>query len=104
MPGEGVDPATVTVSFPGTGFAPLVLARESELSAVLTVENSPMLFGCRTGICGTCLCEARGEVPGPGPEEVEVLDLMVPGRAGARLACQIRLVADVSLRRIEPTG
>lgn len=106
MSSEGTGPgvAAVTVRFPGSEFPPLTLGAGSELSAELTVENSPMLFGCRTGICGTCLCEAEGDVPPAGADEAEVLALLAAGRPRARLACQIRLVADVALRRIEAAG
>ncbi|MEL6495801.1 MAG: 2Fe-2S iron-sulfur cluster-binding protein, partial [Cyanobacteria bacterium J06623_7] len=31
------------------------------LAEHLTVENSPILFGCRTGICGTCLVIIEGD-------------------------------------------
>ena len=60
-----------------------------------------MLFGCRTGICGTCLIEVKGEIPPPQPDEQEMLDTLACNNVNARLACQIRLTANLEIRRME---
>ncbi len=65
------------------------------------LQNSPVLFGCRTGICGTCLVEVIGEIPPPQPEEQEMLDTLAPKNANARLACQLELTTNVEIRKIE---
>ena len=67
------------------------------LSASLTLQNSPILFGCRTGICGTCLVIAKGDMLPPDLEEQEVLEVLAADRANARLACQIKPIGDLSL-------
>ncbi len=96
---------TYRVEFPGTDHAPVKLSEGVNLSEHLTVENSPVLFGCRTGLCGTCLVEIA--LPGddrlepPGAEEVEALSIYAPGNTQARLACQIHLTVDIRLWKIE---
>ena len=92
-------PVDAEVRFAGGGFPPLRLPRGSRLQQHLTIQNSPVLFGCRTGICGTCLIRAAalGDVPlePPGAEEAEVLGIVAPATPDARLACQLVLVGDV---------
>lgn len=90
-----------TVSFPGTEYPPLQLPLHQNLSEQLTVQNSPVLFGCRTGICGTCLVIAIGAIPPADRTEQELLDLLAPDIANARLACQLDLAADVAIERFE---
>ena len=41
-----------------SGHAPVCLDERAELSRELDVSNSPLLFGCRTGVCGTCAVES----------------------------------------------
>jgi len=96
--------ALVRIRFPATGHAELELPPGAELSEVLTAANSPVLFGCRTGICGTCACLAAGAAPPPDEEELEVLDACAPGVAGARLACQLRPEGDLELRPLPGEG
>jgi ferredoxin len=84
---------------------PVPLKRGEVLSEHLDIENSPLLFGCRTGICGTCLCEVksvgRGSLEPPSSDEKEVLALFCPDNSSARLACQIRITGDLSIRTLE---
>lgn len=97
--------AKYRIEFPGTTFQPLELESDAELSLALTAANSPILFGCRSGICGTCLVEAKalnGELPPPCDGEAEALSIYAPGNPNARLACQIPLATDISLRKIAP--
>ena len=92
------------IEFPGTDFAPVVLDDRASLPLHLTVQNSPLLFGCRSGLCGTCLIEV--ETPGPATieppadDEAEALELYAPGNPLARLACQLVLTADIRVRKI----
>jgi ferredoxin len=88
---------TVEVSFPGSKYGPVRLARGASLSEHLTVQNSPVLFGCRTGICATCLCEVQGAIPPPSADEREILEVFAPDNPRARLACQVELTADIRL-------
>ncbi|HXG65455.1 MAG TPA: 2Fe-2S iron-sulfur cluster-binding protein [Blastocatellia bacterium] len=93
-----------TVSFYGASRPAVRLHSGAILSEHLTVENSPVLFGCRTGICGTCLIEVEsqenGQLPDPLPDEQELLDIIAPDLPNARLACQIALCADIKIRYI----
>lgn len=96
---------THRVEFPGTAFAPVELPDLASLPLHLDVRNSPLLFGCRSGLCGTCLIEVEpvGEaaLEPPDPAEAEALDLYAPGNPRARLACQMPLTAAVRVRKIE---
>ncbi len=67
------------------------------LAEHLSVRNSPVLFGCRTGICGTCLSRIEGEALPPDAGEREMLDIYAPGLPDARLLCQVRLTGDVTV-------
>ncbi|MBD2164673.1 (2Fe-2S)-binding protein [Calothrix membranacea FACHB-236] len=89
------------ISFPGTNYPPINLQPHQHLSEHLTIQNSPVLFGCRTGICGTCLVEVIGEIPPPRSDEQEMLDTLAPGNHNARLACQLDITDDVEIRKIE---
>lgn len=86
-----------TVSFPGSNYKPLTLAQHQNLSEHLTVQNSPVLFGCRTGICGTCIVIVKGDISPPKLDEKEILDTLAPGTDQARLACQLDLTNDIEI-------
>jgi ferredoxin len=92
------------VSFSSAGHDSVSLERGSILSERLSIANSPLLFGCRTGICGTCLIEVEtqenGELAYPSADEKELLELIAPGNPRARLACQIELRADIRIKYI----
>jgi ferredoxin len=93
------------IEFPGTEFSALELETETELALTLSVINSPILFGCRSGICGTCLVEVeamKGELRPPEKEEMEALSIYAPDNPKARLACQFQLTADVQMQKIDP--
>ena len=86
------------INFPETNYQPIILEKNQSLAEYLTVENSPVLFGCRTGICGTCLVEIEGEIPAPNEEEKEILEVLAPGNQQARLACQVKLTAEIKIK------
>ena len=88
------------VSFPATEYPSLILESNSQLSEYLTIQNSPVLFGCRTGICGTCLVEVEGDIEPPDPEELEILEIFSPKNKRARLACQIKLTNNIRINKI----
>ena len=74
------------------------------LANSLTAENSPVLFGCRSGICGTCLVEViplEGKLPAPNEIESETLSLHAHDNPNARLACQIELTTSIQLKKIK---
>ncbi|HEY9831992.1 MAG TPA: 2Fe-2S iron-sulfur cluster-binding protein [Stenomitos sp.] len=85
------------ISFPGTSYLPITLEAHQKLSEHLTVQNSPVLFGCRTGICGTCLVLVTGETSLPSAEEQEVLAVLAPEHPNARLACQLELTSNLQI-------
>ncbi len=82
-----------------SGHAPVQLEAGANPAEHLSCENSPVLFGCRTGICGTCM--SRVEVLGSGnleeadQEEKDLLHLLCPQEPKARLLCQLRLTSDI---------
>lgn len=88
------------IYFPGTKYAPINLEEHQNLSEHLTVQNSPVLFGCRTGICGTCLVIVQGNIPPPNEEEKEVLETLAPGNSNARLACQLDLTNNIEITAV----
>lgn len=85
------------IQFPKTNYKPINLELNQNISEHLTVENSPILFGCRTGICGTCLVIIEGDIPPPSAEEKELLEILSPENPKARLACQIKLTNDIKI-------
>ncbi|MEA5463641.1 2Fe-2S iron-sulfur cluster-binding protein [Leptothoe sp. PORK10 BA2] len=85
------------ISFPNSAYDPLTLDLHTPLANELTVQNSPILFGCRTGICGTCLVTITGDIAPPNTEERELLDILAPDCLNARLACQIDLTHDLEI-------
>lgn len=94
---------TCEISFEGDTHPPLRLPAGAALSENLEVRNSPVLFGCRTGICGTCVIEVTRGLENLHPrttEEEELLDVLAPNRPRCRLACQININADIRLRKV----
>ena len=91
------------IEFPGTTFATLELPDLASLPLHLTVQNSPLLFGCRSGLCGTCLIEIEADEPLQVPDhaEAEALEIYAPGNPRARLACQLLVSTDLRIRKLE---
>ncbi len=93
-----------TVKFVDSNFPDLVLPDGSILCEHLTAINSPILFGCRSGICGTCLCEIHalnGDALATTQDEREALEIYAPSNPQARLACQVYLLTDILIKKIE---
>lgn len=83
---------------------PVELDEGDNLSEKLTIHNSPILFGCRIGICGTCAVEvvdSESPLPPRTQDENEFLGAMAPGRDEVRLACQIRINTNLKIRKTE---
>ncbi len=92
------------ISFGSTGYAPLAVEEDVALSVALTKSNSPILFGCRTGICGTCLSQVKatpGALPAQSTEELELLKILCPNEPMARLACQLKSCADITIEPLK---
>ncbi|MBX7096248.1 MAG: (2Fe-2S)-binding protein [Myxococcaceae bacterium] len=96
--------ASHAVSFKSASHPPVQVPRGKNLSLHLTASNSPVLFGCRTGICGTCMSHVRvvaGELVPPNEDERESLDVNGAPSADCRLLCQIDVSADIE---VDPVG
>jgi ferredoxin len=89
------------ISFPDTDRGSIAVPGNTRLSDCLTIQNSQVLFGCRTGICGTCLIAIRGDIPWPDAAEQEILEIFAPDHLLARLACQITVTSDIEILAIE---
>ncbi len=100
-PHDGEGNFRMKIRFPNTRFSSLEFRDRTNLSEVLTVENSPILFGCRTGVCGTCLCRVEAADPGkvvePSSQEQELIGIIGDGDPKLRLACQIESASDLVL-------
>ncbi len=95
---------TCRIEFPGTDKSPVDLDAGANLSEKLTIHNSPILFGCRIGICGTCAVEvvaADDPLPERSFDESQFLEAMAPGQDAVRLACQIRINTNMKLRKTQ---
>lgn len=82
---------------------PVTVRAGVTLSHALSLQNSPVLFGCRTGICGTCVVrvvEGAEALPPPDEDEREILELFADGDEHARLACQIDVRGDFTLEAL----
>lgn len=90
-----------SIQFSETRYQTITIEKNQTISEHLTVENSPVLFGCRTGICGTCLVQIEGDIPPANEEEKEMLEILAPGNQQARLACQVKLTADIKIKPCE---
>ena len=99
-------PNEFEIKFDGDNCAPVMVENGQELSEVLDSTNSPLLFGCRTGICGVCIVEILdvkdGELPAANQNEAESLDLYAPQNPKARLACQLSACASLKIKKIKP--
>ena len=91
----------MSIAFPGTQWPSVQVEAGSALSEVLTTENSPILFGCRTGICGTCLIRVENlaeiDLVAPTVDESEVLQMIASSEPRARLACQMKATCNLSI-------
>ncbi|MFT6633149.1 MAG: ferredoxin [Bacteriovoracaceae bacterium] len=72
------------------------------LSEALDITSSPILFGCRTGICATCLVKVHSgaeNLPEITEDEQEVIELSTDEK-NCRLACCLSLKGDITLEYI----
>lgn len=72
----------------------------SNLSECSDITNSPILYGCRTGICSTCLIDVTKGIENltpPTDDEKELLSIIAPDKPNARLACQFQVNGDIEL-------
>jgi ferredoxin len=88
------------IKFADSRFESIGIPAGQPLAEVLTVQNSPVLFGCRTGICGTCVVGVTGDVVEASEDELEILELYAADNPMARLACQLLVRGDVVMTSI----
>jgi 2Fe-2S ferredoxin len=65
--------------------------------------DTPILFGCRSASCGTCLVEVTGGMENLSPvtdEEAILLEVMAEGNPLARLACQCVVNGSISVKTL----
>jgi ferredoxin len=97
---------TYKVSFINSNKDPVVLEAGDNLSVKLNIQNSPILFGCRIGICGTCLVRVHEQdahlLHERTENEKEFLEGLFPGDETLRLACQIDINSNIKLEKIKP--
>lgn len=95
-----------TINFPDTQYKSINVPENAKLTEYLTPTNSPVLFGCCNGICGTCLIEVldiqEGTLIPPSPDEQDTLENYVEDLPNARLACQLKINANLAIRKINP--
>lgn len=92
------------VEFSGSDKPTVELNEGDCLSEKLTIHNSPILFGCRIGICGTCAIEVEhsdSPLHERTHDEKEFLGAMAPGRDNVRLACQIHINTNIKIKKTE---
>lgn len=73
-----------------------------ELSKQLNAANSPILFGCRTGICATCLVVVEEGIEycnDATDDEKELLEI-VSEDTNARLGCLLKCHGNLKLKYI----
>ena len=90
------------IAYSVPGYEPSQVSEGKTLSIELDASSSPLLFGCRTGICGTCLVEVQegfDSIPPADAEERELLEVLTDNPK-ARLACQIQVNSALKLKPI----
>jgi ferredoxin len=78
------------------------IEKNKNLSESLDASTSPILFGCRTGVCGTCLVrviENKNNISSSSQDEKDFLEI-VSDDPRDRLACQFSCSGDVTLKYI----
>lgn len=93
------------IEFINSDKAPVILDEGDNLSEKLNIHNSPILFGCRIGICGTCAIEIVEEEGFPlhprTHDEKGFLEAIAPGQDKVRLACQIHINTNLKVKKVE---
>lgn len=72
----------------------------ANLSQSTDITTTPVLYGCRTGICSTCLInitKGSENITTPTPDERELLSIIASDKPSARLACQFQIRGDIEL-------
>jgi len=97
------DNITCTIYFDDASYAPVSAPQGSALAEILTPENSPIAFGCCSGMCGACLSEVDDldqSLTEMSDHELETLELFGQDKRNARLACQLKLTGDLKIKEL----
>jgi ferredoxin len=90
----------ITITFEDTGLVVTTSPGRSFME-ICDEFNTPMLMGCRSASCGTCLVRITegGDHLSPITEsEAILLDVLAEGDPQARLACQCSVQGSISIR------
>ncbi len=90
----------ITISFEDTGLV-VTSSAGRPFMEICDEFNTPVLMGCRSASCGTCLVRitAGGDHLSPITEsEAILLDVLADGDPQARLACQCSVHGPISVR------
>ena len=66
------------------------------------IFDTPIIFGCRSGVCATCIVrilEGEENLPPKSDEEIDILSTF-KGKEDCRLACQLHLTGDVKMEYV----
>jgi ferredoxin len=71
----------------------------SRLADVAAASGADLTFGCKKGTCGTCRVKVASGLENTNPPSREEADFLkaLKSPADERLACQIRIVGNVSI-------
>ena len=100
-----MDECTITIKGDGD-FAPVKMNKGLSLAEGLNKENSPIRYGCESGVCATCLIhvlEGMENLTPAGEEESETLADLAKA-SNARLACQFKVNGDITIEYIGFSG
>jgi ferredoxin len=78
------------------------VTRGSTLTDACTTHHLPVVFGCRAGLCGTCLVQVlsgAASLSAPTAHETRLLEVL-HASPDWRLACQCTVLGHVRLRYI----
>jgi ferredoxin len=92
--------ANSKITFVNSQHAPVEVACEQNLSESLNSSNSPVLFGCRTGVCGACVVKIHSgieQLDKMSAADEEVVLVMVDDPTAVRLGCQLYPKGDLEI-------
>ena len=92
----------IVVTFDSKDFQAVGLSQGDSVAEKLNIRNSPILFGCRMGICGSCAIQIESDDPlayVKTSEEIEFFSAIGRAEENLRLACQISASFDFKIVR-----
>ena len=88
-----------TITFEGEGKSCQV-ERDTKIMVACDQVASSISFGCRRGVCGTCIIdvmEGLEHIAPPGMQEEDTRK-EICAKANQRMACQARVRGDIKIR------